>query len=194
MTESQEKRSLLLESWLEFNDIIAEHPEVRRLLFDPVTGPPTTPLLFPRIESLLEDRGEVSLLCLNIVKYCKIEEIYGWKVFDDVMRRRGRLARAHHRRRAARLGHRRRAHDLRQRVRGRCSRRPAPPSTWTTRRSSGSPSAWSCSCARISPRCSTRPLFPKFGCYVGAATAYRDPNTRLERLVHKALDDGARRV
>ncbi len=47
MTESQEKRSLLLESWLEFNDIIAEHPEVRRLLFDPVTGLPTTPLLFP---------------------------------------------------------------------------------------------------------------------------------------------------
>ena len=59
---------------------------MRRLLFDPVTGLPTTPLLFPRIESLLEERGEVSLLCLNVVRYSKIEEIYGWKVFDDVMR------------------------------------------------------------------------------------------------------------
>ena len=118
MTESHEKRSLLLESWLEFHDIIAEHPEVRRLLFDPVTGLPTTPLLFPRIESLLEDRGEVSLLCLNMVKYSKIEEIYGWEVFDERHARGGRLARAHHRRRAARFGHRGRADDLRQRVRG----------------------------------------------------------------------------
>ena len=86
MHDSDSKHSFLLESWLEFHEVIAKHPEVRRLLFDPVTGLPTTPLLFPRIESLLEDRGEVSLLCLNVVKYSKIEEIYGWEVFDEVMR------------------------------------------------------------------------------------------------------------
>jgi GGDEF domain-containing protein len=87
MTASRDSaRDFLLESWLELNDAIESHPELRRLLFDAVTGLPTTPLLFPRIRALLGDRGEVSVLCLNIVKYSKIEEIYGWKVFDDVMR------------------------------------------------------------------------------------------------------------
>ncbi|HEY3318102.1 MAG TPA: bifunctional diguanylate cyclase/phosphodiesterase [Coriobacteriia bacterium] len=76
----------LLESWLELRDAVDSHPEMKRLLFDPVTGLPTTPLLFPRIEALLEDRGEVSILCMNVVRYSKIEEIYGWKVFDGVMR------------------------------------------------------------------------------------------------------------
>ena len=79
-------REYLLESWLELNEAIDAHPELRKLLFDAVTGLPTTPLLFPRIRALLADRGEVSLLCLNVVRYSKIEEIYGWKVFDEVMR------------------------------------------------------------------------------------------------------------
>jgi GGDEF domain-containing protein len=79
-------REYLLESWLELSKAIDAHPELRKLLFDSVTGLPTTPLLFPRIRALLADRGEVSLLCLNVVRYSKIEEIYGWKVFDEVMR------------------------------------------------------------------------------------------------------------
>jgi len=84
MYDRHDFHDFLLESWLELHDVLAEHPEVKRLLFDPVTGLPTTPLLFPRIESLLEERGEISLLCLNVVRYSKIEEIYGWKVFDEV--------------------------------------------------------------------------------------------------------------
>ena len=87
-TSRDSSRDYLLESWLELSDAIDSHPELRRLLFDPVTGLPTTPLLFPRIRALLNDRGEVSLLCLNVVRYSKIEEIYGWKVFDEVMRLR----------------------------------------------------------------------------------------------------------
>lgn len=79
-------REYLLESWLELNDAIDAHPELRRLLFDSVTGLPTTPLLFPRIRALLAERGEASLLCLRVVRYSRIEEIYGWKVFDEVMR------------------------------------------------------------------------------------------------------------
>lgn len=79
-------RKFLLESWLELHDAIENHPQVRRLLFDPVTGLPTTPLLFPRIQRLLDERGEVSMMCLNVVRYSKIEEIYGWRVFDEVMR------------------------------------------------------------------------------------------------------------
>lgn len=85
-SEDEARHDFLLESWLEFAETIDQHPEVREMLFDPVTGLPTTPLLFPRIKMLLEERGEVSLLAVNIVRYSRIEEIYGWKVFDEVMR------------------------------------------------------------------------------------------------------------
>jgi len=76
---------LLLESWLDLHKTIDANPEVRRLLFDQVTGLPTTPLVFPRISALLEERGEVSLLCVNVARYSRIEEIFGWKAFDNVM-------------------------------------------------------------------------------------------------------------
>jgi EAL domain-containing protein (putative c-di-GMP-specific phosphodiesterase class I)/GGDEF domain-containing protein len=76
---------LLLESWLDLHKTIDANPEVRALLFDQVTGLPTTPLVFPRISALLEERGEVSLLCVNVARYSRIEEIFGWKAFDNVM-------------------------------------------------------------------------------------------------------------
>jgi EAL domain-containing protein (putative c-di-GMP-specific phosphodiesterase class I) len=187
MRDSKARRSFLLESWLEFYDIINEHPEVRRLLFDTVTGLPTTPLLFPRIESLLEERGEISLLCLNVVKYSKIEEIYGWEVFDDVMRE---------------------VASVLERITGVELRESdtvaelmisgnafivllSPPRTTATMEREGLERLT----ARIQKRMreelrhSLDPaVFHKFGCYVGSAIARRDENIRLERLVHNALE------
>lgn len=83
---TENKRRFLLESWLEFRRTLEDHPQLKRALFDPVTGLPTAPLLFPRFETLLAERHEVSLLCLNVVKYGRIEEVHGWQVFDEVMR------------------------------------------------------------------------------------------------------------
>lgn len=187
MQEHQDARSYLLQSWLELHDVIAEHPEVRRLLFDAVTGLPTTPLLFPRIESLLEERGEISLLCLNVVKYSKIEEIYGWEIFDGVMREV-----------AASL----------ERITGRELRDSDMVAELMI---SGNAFVVLLSPPRTSDKMDRENLerlaqrverlvredlaealdpaiFPKFGCYIGSATAYRDAKVRLERLVHKALE------
>ncbi|MBN1192911.1 MAG: EAL domain-containing protein [Coriobacteriia bacterium] len=187
MQEQDAKRPFLLESWLEFDDIIAERPEVRRLLFDPVTGLPTTPLLFPRIKSLLEERGEISILCLNIVKYSKIEEIYGWDVFDEVMCQV-----------ASSLEH----------ITGTELRDSdivaelmisgnsfvvllAPPRTTD---------CMDCESLKdLSQRVEIRvredlkqaldsSVYPKFGCYIGSAIARKDENVRLERLVHTTLE------
>lgn len=183
-----ESRAFLLESWLEFNDVIEAHPEIRELLFDPVTGLPTTPLLFPRIRMLLEERGEVSLLCLNVVRYSKIEEIYGWKVFDDVMREV-----------AAAL----------ETIAGTVLRDSdiiaelmisgnsfvvvlSPP------RNSQKIDASALRRIVDKVQASVRDhlegvmdaaLFRKFGCYVGASTIQREDNTRLERLVHHGLEE-----
>ena len=177
----------LLESWLELHDAIEAHPELRKLLFDAVTGLPTTPLLFPRIQALLSDRGEVSLLCLNVVRYSKIEEIYGWKVFDEVMRQVAQSLEnitGHYLRDSdivaelmisgnsfvIVLSPPRNAIHMEDRDLDELTRRVE---------------------ARIRESlAATMPpaLFQKFGCYVGAHTIMADPNMRLERLVHEGLE------
>lgn len=187
MSERARTHSYLLESWLEFHDAIAEHPEIRRLLFDPVTGLPTTPLLFPRIESLLDEYGEISLLCLNIVKYSKIEEIFGWRVFDDVMRKTAEVLEGI-------TGTELRDSDLvaELMVSGNAFVvLLSPPRTSDAMRGESLRALVKRIEGRIRDdlRAALDPaIYLKFGCYVGAATMRRTENVRLERLVHEALD------
>lgn len=184
---SQEAQSFLLESWLEFNEVIAAHPEIRQLLFDPVTGLPTTPLLFPRIRMLIEDRGEVTILCVNIVRYSKIEEIYGWKVFDDVMREVASALEGI-------AGSVIRDSDIiaELMVSGNAFVIVLSPPRSSVKME---PDARQAIVQRIESAVRERlaekmepALYKKFGCYVGAATAHLDENVRLERLVHDAID------
>lgn len=177
----------LLESWLEFSEAIDAHPEVRRLLFDPVTGLPTTPLLFPRINVLLEERGEVSLLCLNIVRYSKIEEIYGWKVFDDVMRHVAQAL-------TDITGTTLRDADIvaELMVAGNAFVIVLSPPRMSLHMDAD---ARQMIVERVERVVRERlaeiiepEIFSKFGCYVGSATVAADDNLRSERLVHMALD------
>lgn len=188
LERSDATSNFLLESWLEFHEAIEQHPEIRHLLFDPVTGLPTTPLLFPRIRMLLEERGEVTLLCVNVVRYSRIEEIYGWKAFDEVMRCV--------------------AHALEQ-IAGTTLRDSdivaelmisgnafvivlSPPRESDHIDPSGREAVVRKVEAGIHEflgTCIEPPLFRKFGCYVGASTIIYDTNTRLERLVHEGLEE-----
>jgi EAL domain-containing protein (putative c-di-GMP-specific phosphodiesterase class I)/GGDEF domain-containing protein len=188
MTASRDSaRDFLLESWLELNDAIESHPELRRLLFDAVTGLPTTPLLFPRIRALLGDRGEVSVLCLNIVKYSKIEEIYGWKVFDDVMRQ---VSQALENITGSYLRDSDIIAELMVSGNSFVIVLSPPRNTMHIEQDALSALAY-----RVEQRVredlekSMEPaLFRKFGCYVGSATVRADSNIRLERLVHEGLE------
>jgi EAL domain-containing protein (putative c-di-GMP-specific phosphodiesterase class I) len=185
--EESESHRYLLESWLELRDALDSHPEVRRLLFDPVTGLPTTPLLFPRIEALMEDRGEVSLLCLNVVKYSRIEEIYGWRVFDEVMRHVATALESI-------TGQHLRDSDIvaELMIAGNSFVIVLSPPRNTLHIDDTSLASLSYRVEelvtrelqeRIAPE-----LYAKFGCYVGASTIKTDENTRLERLVYDGLD------
>jgi EAL domain-containing protein (putative c-di-GMP-specific phosphodiesterase class I)/GGDEF domain-containing protein len=180
-------RDYLLESWLELNDAIEAHPDLRRLLFDAVTGLPTTPLLFPRIRALLSDRGEVSLLCLNVVKYSKIEEIYGWKVFDEVMRQVAQALESI-------TGSYLRDADIiaELMISGNSFVIVLSPPRNTLHIDLDALEALA---RRVEHRVredleGSMPsaLFRKFGCYVGSSTIKADPNMRLERLVHEGLE------
>ena len=188
MSDTHSGSSFLLGPWLELHDVVAKHPHLRRLLFDPVTGLPTAPLLFPRIESLLEERGEISLLCLNVMKYSKIEEIYGWEVFDEVMRE---VAASLERITGFELRDSDIVAELMISGNALVVLLSPPRTTAGMDREALDELA-----RRIERRVRDDletvlepAIFPKFGCYVGAATARRDGNVRLERLVHMALED-----
>jgi EAL domain-containing protein (putative c-di-GMP-specific phosphodiesterase class I) len=55
------------------------------LLFDKLTGFPTLPVMMERARELLERQGELTVLYIHFVWYEKIEEIYGWQKLDDVL-------------------------------------------------------------------------------------------------------------
>jgi EAL domain-containing protein (putative c-di-GMP-specific phosphodiesterase class I)/GGDEF domain-containing protein len=180
-------REFLLESWLELSQAIEAHPELRKLLYDSVTGLPTTPLLFPRIRALLDDRGEVSVLCLNVVRYSKIEEIYGWKVFDDVMRQVSRALEGI-------TGQYLRDSDIvaELMVSGNAFVIVLSPPRNSMRIEVD---ALQTLARRVEERVreelgtSMPPaLYRKFGCYVGSSTIKAEPRMRLERLVHEGLE------
>ncbi len=182
-----ESGAFLLESWLELNEIIDKHPEVRQLLFDPVTGLPTTPLLFPRIKALLEERGEVSLLCINVVRYSKIEEIYGWKVFDSVMREVAVSLESI-------AGTVLRGSDIiaELMISGNSFVVVLSPPRSSLKID---PDARQYIAQKVENTIRARlvakmdaTLYKKFGCYVGASTLVYEENTRLERLVHQGLE------
>ena len=185
-TRRQSQR-FLLESWLDFHDTFEQHPELRRLLFDPVTGLPTTPLVFPRISSLLEDRGEVSLLCVNVARYSRIEEIFGWKAFDGVMQQVAAVL-------DEIAGEVLRDSDIiaELMVSGNAFVIVlSPPRTQACIDSSARVELARRVEAVIREKLAERvapALYKKFGCYVGAATICRDDNSRLERLVYEGLD------
>lgn len=180
-------RSFLLQSWLDLHDVIAAHPEVRKLLFDSVTGLPTAPLLFPRIESLLEERGEISLLCLNVVKYSKIEEIYGWEVFDSVMRE---VAASLERITGAHLRDSDMVAELM--VSGNAFVVLLSPPRTTDKMGRENLDKIARRVEQLVREDLQKVLdpaiYPKFGCYIGSAIAYPDPKIRLERLVHNTLE------
>jgi EAL domain-containing protein (putative c-di-GMP-specific phosphodiesterase class I) len=55
------------------------------LLYDKLTGFPTLPVMIERARELLESQGELTVLYIHFVWYEKIEEIYGWQKLDDVL-------------------------------------------------------------------------------------------------------------
>ena len=64
---------------------VVELLRYEELLHDRLTGFPTLPVMMEKARSLLETRGEVTILYIQFVWYEKIEEIYGWQKLDEVL-------------------------------------------------------------------------------------------------------------
>lgn len=63
-----------------------QRAEVEGVLFDPVTHLPTVHLLLKQIHATLQERGQVGILTLHVSPYVKIEELFGWDTFDELLR------------------------------------------------------------------------------------------------------------
>ncbi len=63
----------------------AELVRYEELLYDKLTGFPTLPVMIENAREALDRRGELTVLYIHFVWYEKIEEIYGWQKLDDVL-------------------------------------------------------------------------------------------------------------
>jgi len=180
--------SSTLKSWIELNRLVSEKKNLEELLHDRVTGLPTIPLLFNEIETLLKAHDQVGLLCVNVVKYSKIEEIYGYKMFDKVMKMVADIIKSL-------LGGSLREADVISQLMisgNTFAILLSPPRKQTELKKED--------LLKIKKRISSKitdairdsldyALFQKFGCYVGNAILYYDKNVRLERLLYTALEE-----
>lgn len=57
-----------------------------RLFFDPVTSLPGLQVLTHQIDQALGSRNSVGLLAISIAQFSKLEEVYGWEAFDEMVR------------------------------------------------------------------------------------------------------------
>ncbi|MBI4743405.1 MAG: EAL domain-containing protein [Actinobacteria bacterium] len=86
MSKKDTLDSELIQTWLGIDETIKEEEKLNTLLYDKATGLPTLPLFMKRIKQILSEHNRLGILCVNVVKYTEIEELYGWKVFDKIMR------------------------------------------------------------------------------------------------------------
>jgi EAL domain-containing protein (putative c-di-GMP-specific phosphodiesterase class I) len=56
------------------------------LLFDPVTSLPGMPLFVRQVQQALLSRKSVGILTINIARFSKLEDVFGWELFDDIVR------------------------------------------------------------------------------------------------------------
>ena len=61
------------------------------LLIDQVTDLPTVPLLLERMRKHLEEHGFLTILSINVLQASNVEQVTGWKAFDNIVRDVGRF-------------------------------------------------------------------------------------------------------
>ncbi len=60
--------------------------DVGELLFDPVTELPGLGVLAHEVELALAKRDRVGVLVVSIAQFSRLEEVYGWEMFDEIVR------------------------------------------------------------------------------------------------------------
>lgn len=82
---SRESTKRLLMHWLDLGILSKENQKLKEVLYDEITKLPTISLLLDKIKSLLQANKQIGLLYVDVARDSKIEQVFGWRVFDEIM-------------------------------------------------------------------------------------------------------------
>lgn len=158
------------------------------LLFDPVTALPGLPLFVRQVEDALASRKEVGILTINIARFSKLEDVYGWELFDDIVRGVAECLKE------IKVESLRKEDALAElTLNGNVFILMLSPAR-TVRQFRFKDLLLIK--ARIAERLAAhvaKALHPdlvyRFSCFIGSAMMKKDPSVRLERLVHRTIDE-----
>jgi EAL domain-containing protein (putative c-di-GMP-specific phosphodiesterase class I)/GGDEF domain-containing protein len=170
----------------------AELLRYEELLHDRLTGFPTLPVMMEQARDLLETRGELTILYIQFVWYEKIEEIYGWQKLDDVLESTAagvsEFYRRHHpdSRNLMMVSH---IGDddfilITERPQGPAAEQPEKALKELTQ------DLESFLRERLE-RDHSEDIASLCGIYVGAATIFRNPKIRMERLIYRGIREAS---
>jgi EAL domain-containing protein (putative c-di-GMP-specific phosphodiesterase class I)/GGDEF domain-containing protein len=168
----------------------AELVRYEELLYDKLTGFPTLPVMIERARELLERRGELTVLYIHFVWYEKIEEIYGWQKLDDVLETTAQAVRTFYSR----------EHSPGENIM--MVSHVADDDFILFTEVPSSPQAAELRLRDISTRLEgflrgniedahSEDIASLCGIYVGAATVFRNPKIRTERLLYRGIREAA---
>lgn len=64
----------------------AQQLDVDRILFEPVTGLPSLPVILQHLGGPLRQGRQVGLLTIHVSPITRLERLFGWQAFDDLVR------------------------------------------------------------------------------------------------------------
>jgi EAL domain-containing protein (putative c-di-GMP-specific phosphodiesterase class I)/GGDEF domain-containing protein len=170
----------------------AELLRYEELLHDRLTGFPTLPVMMEQARELLNTRGELTILYIQFVWYEKIEEIYGWQKLDDVLESTAagvsEFYRRHHPRSKSLMMVSHIGDDdfilITERPRGPEAKQPEKALKELTQ------DLESFLRKRLEADHS-EDIASLCGIYVGAATIFRNPKIRMERLIYRGIREAS---
>jgi EAL domain-containing protein (putative c-di-GMP-specific phosphodiesterase class I) len=173
-------------------DDVAEFLRYEELLHDRLTGFPTLPVMLEKARSILEARGELTILYIQFVWYEKIEEIYGWQKLDEVLESTAegvqQFYRQHHPDSTNLMMVSHIGDDdfilFSEQPRVRDSEQPEQALKELTQRLEAS-------LRKKLERDHSEDIASLCGIYVGAATVFRNPKIRMERLIYRGIREAS---
>ena len=168
----------------------AELLRYEELLYDRLTGFPTLPVMIERARELLDRRGELTVLYIHFVWYEKIEEIYGWQKLDDVLEHTAEALREFYAREHAKAESIMMVSHIADDDFILFTEVPSSPELAERRLKNLSQQLENYLREQVENQ-HGEDIASLCGIYVGAATVFRNPKIRTERLIYRGIREAA---
>jgi EAL domain-containing protein (putative c-di-GMP-specific phosphodiesterase class I)/GGDEF domain-containing protein len=168
----------------------AELLRYEELLYDRLTGFPTLPVMIESARDLLDRRGELTVLYIHFVWYEKIEEIYGWQKLDDVLEHTAGALREFYAREHAKAENIMMVSHIADDDFILFTEVPSSPELAERRLKNLSQQLETYLREQVE-EAHGEDIASLCGIYVGAATVFRNPKIRTERLIYRGIREAA---